>query len=122
MRRNAHFFLQWTLVGGAILCAMALPTLWGRDIATAQDSAIGQKPHANFDADIAPVFNKYCIGCHAGAQPKGDMLLKFKDEADARGRVANDEFWSKVSAELSSGRMPPAMVKNRPSDDERKRL
>jgi len=122
MQRNARFFLQLTLVGGAILCVVALPALWGHDIATAQDSAIGQKPHASFDGDIAPVFNKYCIGCHAGAQPKGDMLLKFKDESDARGRVANDDFWSKVSAELSSGRMPPAMVKNRPSDDERRRL
>ncbi|MBC8035762.1 MAG: DUF1592 domain-containing protein [Rhizobiales bacterium] len=100
---------------------MTLPVFWGRDIATAQ-SAAAQNPHLSFDTDIAPVFNKYCIGCHAGAQPKGDMFLKFKDEADARGRAANDDFWSKVSTELSAGRMPPAMVKNRPSDDERKRL
>jgi len=119
MRRRARFLLLSAAAGAAILCA--LPAFLGQDIATAQ-SAAAQNPHASFDGDIAPVFNRYCIGCHSGAQPKGDMLLKFKDEADARGRAANDDFWSKVSAELSSGRMPPAMVKNRPSDEERKRL
>jgi mono/diheme cytochrome c family protein len=121
MHRGARFLLQSALVGGVFLGAVTLPVFWGRDIATAQ-SAAAQNPHLSFDTDIAPVFNKYCIGCHAGAQPKGDMLLKFKDEADARGRAANDDFWSKVSTELSAGRMPPAMVKNRPSDEERKRL
>src|SRR6187455_1395370 len=120
MHRGARILLQSAFVGGAILGAVALPGFWGRDIATAQGTA--PNPHVNFDSDIAPVFNKYCIGCHAGAQPKGDMLLKFKDEADARGRAANDDFWSKVATELSAGRMPPATVKNRPSDDERKRL
>jgi len=121
MHRGARFLLHSALVGGALLGTVTLPVFWGRDIATAQ-SAAAQNPHLSFDTDIAPVFNKYCIGCHSGAQPKGDMLLKFKDEADARGRVANDEFWSKVATELSAGRMPPMTVKNRPSDDERKRL
>jgi mono/diheme cytochrome c family protein len=118
MRRRARFLLPSAIAGAALFCA--LPSFWGQG-AVAQ-SAPASNPHVSFDGDIAPVFNKYCIGCHSGAQPKGDMLLKFKDEADARGRAANDDFWSKVSAELSSGRMPPAMVKNRPSDDERKRL
>jgi hypothetical protein len=98
------------LFPGAVLCALA---------ATPDRPAA---PHPKFDSDIAPVFNKYCTGCHAGAQPKGDMLLKFKDEDDARSRSANDDFWSKVADELSSGRMPPAAVKNRPSDGERKLL
>ncbi|MEO8301278.1 MAG: DUF1592 domain-containing protein [Rhizomicrobium sp.] len=122
MQRGARFLLHAALIGGAVLGAVALPSFWGRDVATAQSPAPVQNPHLAFDSDIAPVFNKYCIGCHSGAQPKGDMLLKFKDEADARGRVANDDFWSKVSTELSAGRMPPALVKNRPTDDERKRI
>jgi hypothetical protein len=122
MQRGARFCLRSALIGGALLGAVALPGIWGRDIATAQSPAPVQNPHLSFDSDIAPVFNKYCIGCHSGAQPKGDMFLKFKDEADARGRVANDDFWSKVATELSAGRMPPAMVKNRPTDDERKRI
>jgi cytochrome c5 len=120
MQRSVRVFLQF--IGVAVLVALALPVLWGRDIATAQSAAPVHGSRLSFDGDIAPVFNKYCTGCHSGAQPKGDMLLKFKDEADARGRVANDDFWTKVSTELSSGRMPPAAVKNRPNDDERKRL
>jgi cytochrome c5 len=113
------FWLLSAAAGAAIpLCASRLP---GQDTATAQ-SAAAQNPQASFDGDIAPVFNKYCIGCHSAPSPRGDMHAQFKDEADARGRAANDDFWSKVSAELSSGRMPPAMVKNRPSDEERKRL
>jgi len=111
-RKAALLALTAALLQGAVLCALA---------ATA-DTPAPVAAHPKFDTDIAPVFNKYCIGCHSGAQPKGDMLLKFKDEDDARGRAANDDFWSKVADELASGRMPPASVKNRPGDGERKLL
>jgi len=88
---------------------------------SAQDAAPGAKPH--YDTDIAPVFNKYCTGCHAGAQPRGDVLLRFADEAEARSRaVTDDEFWDKVAAEIESGRMPPAASKNRPSEGEKQLL
>jgi len=116
---RARFLLQSALVGGALLAAVALPGFWGRDTATAQSAA----PNPHFETDIAPVFNKYCVGCHSGAQPKADIMLKFKDENDARSRMAtNDEFWDKVTTMVGSGLMPPATVKNRPSDQERKLL
>ncbi len=76
-------------------------------------------PRAHFDSDIAPIFAKNCVGCHSGAQPKGDILLRFKDEGEARAQVANDEFWDKVATEVSSGRMPPASAKTKPTDGER---
>jgi hypothetical protein len=113
-RKAAMLALSLALLPGAALIAFAATS----DPSVAADGA----SHARFDSDILPVFNKYCVGCHAGAQPKGDILLKFKDEDDARSRNANDEFWSKVAAELASGRMPPAAVKNRPGDGERKLL
>ncbi len=119
MHRRARFLLQSLLVGGAVLGA--LPGLWGLGVATAQSAA--PNPHPNFSADIAPVFNKYCVVCHSGPQPKADIMLKFKDEDDARSRMAtNDEFWDKVTTMVGGGMMPPATVKNRPSDDERKLL
>ena len=112
MNRKATLLaLSAALLQGAMLYAFA-----------ATSDAPAPAAHPKFDSDIAPVFNKYCTGCHSGAQPKGDMLLKFKDEQDARNRASNDDFWSKVSDELASGRMPPAAVKNRPSDGERKLL
>jgi mono/diheme cytochrome c family protein len=114
---RARFLLQSALVGAAVLAAMAMPVFWGP--ATAQSAA----PHPNFDTDIAPVFNKYCVACHSGAQPKADIMLKFKDENDARSRMAtNDEFWDKVTTMVGGGLMPPMTVKNRPSDQERKLL
>jgi len=119
MHRRARFLLQSLLVGGAVLGA--LPGLWGSGVATAQSAA--PNPHPNFSTDIAPVFNKYCVGCHSGPQPKADIMLKFKDEDDARSRMAtNDEFWDKVTTMVGGGMMPPATIKNRPSDDERKLL
>jgi mono/diheme cytochrome c family protein len=112
-RKAALLALTAALLQGAVLYAFA---------ATADAPVATAAAHPKFDSDIAPVFNKYCIGCHAGAQPKGDMMLKFKDEEDARARASNDDFWSKVADELSSGRMPPAAMKNRPSDGERQLL
>jgi len=105
------------LQAGALAALMAAASSQG---VTAQDAATA-KPH--WDSDIAPVFARNCAGCHGGAQPQGDILLRFKDEADARGRTAtNDEFWDKVAAEVESGRMPPASSRNKPTDGERKLL
>src|ERR1700742_589924 len=116
MNRKAGLLaLTAVLVMGAALSALAATS----DIPTPVSTAV----HPQFDGDIAPVFNKYCTGCHSGAQPKGDIMLSFKDEADARSRMAtNDEFWDKVSTMLEGNLMPPAPVKNRPTDAERKLL
>jgi cytochrome c5 len=110
-RKAAWLALTAVVLPAAAICALA---------ATPADA---QAEHPKFDTDIAPVFNKYCTGCHSGAQPKADIMLKFKDEDDARSRMAtNDEFWDKVSTMVQSNQMPPTPVKNRPSDDERKLL
>ncbi len=87
---------------------------------TAQDKPVSG---AHFASEIAPVFNKYCTACHAGAQPKGDILLRFSDEADARSRaVTSDDFWDRVAHEIETGVMPPATAKNRPSPAEKQLL
>lgn len=110
-RKAAILALSGALLQGAVICALA---------ATSDPVPAN---HPKFDTDIAPVFNKYCVGCHAGAQPKGDIMLKFKDEDDARSRMAsNDEFWDKVSTMVKGDLMPPASVKNRPTEGERKLL
>ena len=78
---------------------------------------------ASFAKDISPLLAKYCVGCHSGEKPPGDVILKFKDESDARFRALNDsDFWSKVVDELASKEMPPSRAKNRPSDVERRLL
>jgi len=67
----------------------------------------------------AAVLNKYCGGCHGGATPRGDVALRFKDDAEAIATANNDEMWTKVAHELTSKHMPPANVANQPSDAER---
>src|SRR5262249_5195751 len=115
-RKAGLLALSAVLVLGAALSALAATS---DPSATTASAAV----HPKFDGDIAPVFNKYCTGCHSGAQPKGDIMLSFKDENDARSRMAtNDEFWDKVSTMLSGDLMPPAPVKNRPTEAERKLL
>src|SRR4051812_31493895 len=101
MKRSIHSLGRWAglaAVGAALLCALA-----GHEPLLAQGPAPASQAH--FDSDIAPIFAKNCVGCHSGAQPKGDILLRFKDEAEARGKAANDEFWDKVATEVESGRM-----------------
>ena len=108
----------------ALLPVMALASVvllgGGGSVVTAQDKPVSK---AHFDSDIAPVFNKYCTACHAGAQPRGDILLRFSDEADARSRaITSDDFWDKVAHEIETGVMPPATAKNRPTEGEKQLL
>ncbi len=108
------------LLAVGALFATAILVVGGNGV-VAQNAPSVSKAH--FDTDIAPAFNKYCTACHAGAQPKGDMLLRFTDEADARSRaVTSDDFWDKVATEIETGHMPPATSKNRPTDGEKQLL
>jgi hypothetical protein len=65
------------------------------------------------------LLTKYCGSCHSGATPRGDVLLRYKDDAEAIATAGNDEMWTKVAHEVSGKHMPPATVKNQPSDEER---
>jgi cytochrome c5 len=65
------------------------------------------------------VLNKYCGACHSGSTPRGDVMLRFKDDSEAVASANNDEMWTKVISEVAGGHMPPANVTNRPSDAER---
>ncbi len=103
---------------GALLVGLSADSVTAQNAAPAASAS-----KAHYDTDIAPVITKYCVACHSGAQPKGDILLRFDDEAEARSRaVTSDEFWDKVAAEVESGRMPPATSKNRPTDGEKQLL
>jgi Protein of unknown function (DUF1592)/Protein of unknown function (DUF1588)/Protein of unknown function (DUF1585)/Protein of unknown function (DUF1587)/Protein of unknown function (DUF1595) len=85
------------------------------------DAASTAKP--SFSAEVSPLLTTYCVGCHSGEKPPGDVVLQFKDESEARSRAANDmEFWGKVVDELVSKEMPPTRAKRWPTDAERKLL
>jgi hypothetical protein len=85
------------------------------------DAASTAKP--SFSAEVSPLLTTYCVGCHSGEKPPGDVVLQFKDESEARSRAATDmEFWGKVVDELVSKEMPPTRAKRWPTDAERKLL
>ena len=67
-----------------------------------------------FATTVAPVLKTYCISCHSGAKPKGDLSLD-KLTADF---AANGEAWASVLKRLSEESMPPE-GKPRPTAAER---
>ena len=93
-----------------------VPLLLYAVAATAQVAMPAGAPAAS---PATALFGKYCAACHSGAAPKGDIALRFRDEAEAIAKAGDDEFWTKVSTELSTGHMPPAEIANRPTAEER---
>ena len=83
-------------VFGAALCASVAP-------ASAQD----------FQKDVAPFLAKYCNDCHDAELEKGHLNLEaFKDDS----RFFRDQrVWREVVNQVTSGEMPPAKKKTRPT-------
>src|SRR5438093_3029644 len=60
---------------------------------------------ASFSKDVIPLLSKYCIGCHGGEKPKGELSFeKFNGDLDP---LTQPEVWEKVAKNLRSGDMPP---------------
>lgn len=73
----------------------------------------------NFKEEVAPVLLKYCVGCHGGDDPKGDLALDgFKDEAAA---LKAARTWREVRTRLHEREMPPE-GKPQPSEAEREQV
>jgi mono/diheme cytochrome c family protein len=94
---------------------------------TAQTGAPQAPPAApanriNFETEVRPIFEAYCTSCHGGARPAGGTRLTFKDDADARTRLVDDDaFWDRVATEVATKQMPPAGRKA-PTDAQRELL
>src|SRR5690606_20874556 len=77
----------------------------------------------SFDRDIAPLLANYCTGCHSGADAPAEVRLDFASEEAARQQALEDEdFWTRVSRNLTSGQMPPPYASKKPTDSERQAL
>jgi len=70
----------------------------------------------DFQQDVKPFLSKYCYECHDAELAKGHLDLEaFKDDA----RFFRDQrVWREVVSQVTSGEMPPAKVKVRPSPAE----
>ncbi|GBL23670.1 hypothetical protein EMGBS6_04550 [Opitutia bacterium] len=67
----------------------------------------------DFQKDIVPFLNKYCYECHDAELEKGHLNLEgFKDDT----RFFRDQrVWREVVNQVTSGEMPPAKKKVRPT-------
>ena len=73
----------------------------------------------SFDKDVAPVVDKYCIGCHDDKVPPGGILLK----KGMTGTLAlkNPALWQKVAQNISNRHMPP-ISSPQPSETQRRSM
>ena len=73
--------------------------------------AAGKQPHSfpalqqQLETSILPLLRRYCVDCHAGDQPKGDVNIeKIKRISDVR---RNPRLWQDVLFMLDNKQMPP---------------
>ena len=62
----------------------------------------------DFKAAVAPLLEKYCVDCHSGKEPKGDLSLEFADRGQVEQRLSSDhKLFEKMADRLAAGKMPP---------------
>lgn len=76
-------------------------------------------PQATFARDVAPLVDKYCVGCHTAEAPSGGVVLTGLTKTNTL--MKNRKVWEQVSANVSSRHMPP-MGMPTPTDAEREKL
>ncbi len=90
--------------------AVAMLCLW---IQGGSVSATGP----TFETDIKPLVAKYCVECHRGKKPKGEVDFgKFATVQDAE---AEPDVWESAVELLGNNEMPPEDATKQPTDEER---
>jgi len=79
-------------------------------------AALGAEPAATYRTDVAPLVENFCIECHGGQSPEGDLSLRGLT-GDPR-EAADLATWKRVFEQLESSAMPP-MDAEQPALDER---
>ena len=73
--------------------------------AAAEDPAVA-KWQATFAAEVRPVIESRCLGCHSGGKIEGDLDLAAPAAAENLLDVAM--VWERVAARVRLNEMPPA--------------
>src|SRR5438552_8506189 len=75
---------------------------------------------SGFAQTLAPFLQTYCISCHSGDKPKGDLDLSVYSSLEAMGN--DPRRWELVVERLEDEEMPPAKAKAHPPADLRRRV
>ena len=113
----------------ALLGAIFSSVLFAAQASTSRPRAAANAPGVKratagatdaFKQHVSPLLNKYCVGCHSGDSPRGDVKLTFATEGEAlKVAKTEEDFWSRVATEISTEQMPPASMPFKPTDKER---
>jgi hypothetical protein len=113
-----------------LLPCLAAPFVLGEEPAASATTAGKQEAvelthptqPVDFKTTVAPLLAKYCIDCHGGDEPKGDVSLEFAGPVQVEQALAkNHKIFEHLADRLESRKMPPAR-KPKPTDAERELL
>ena len=91
-------------------------------ILTAHLPAFGEEKlpeTVQFNRDIRPVLSNKCFTCHGPDEKRRKGKLRLDVEAEAKadvivaGKLADSEFWARITSTDADELMPPAKAKNR---------
>ena len=101
-----------------LICLAAVGTWAGGGLPAADAADV--PPNGQHDPVLAaPVATQtllaqYCVSCHTGSTPSGDLMLQSSDSANANPNgkpepiTLSTTVWERVVRKLRSGQMPPA--------------
>ena len=78
-----------------------------------------QHPKIDFNKDISPILDRYCLRCHGPKKQKGNFRIDKLNPDIIKGMDA--DHWYEVLDNINVGEMPPEDVKQL-KDDERVKL
>ncbi|RCS49387.1 DUF1592 domain-containing protein [Bremerella cremea] len=81
------------------------------------DSSAAEKTQALSFADVKPILENYCYGCHADGAEEGNINFDGLDAASDQERISDHKTWLSVWRNLRAQTMPPA-DEDQPSQEE----
>ncbi len=73
-----------------------------------------------FSGTVRPLINTYCLSCHSGDTPKGDLDLK--SYGNFSSVLKDFRRWSLVGERLKAAEMPPKSAKLQPTAEQRQQI
>ena len=89
-----------------VLCYW-VPVVAGSLVTLLQATSSDEPPQSEdtYTKQVAPLLAQYCIKCHGGVEPKGELALDIYKDGFAAEK--DRETWERVYEMLSQGEMPP---------------
>src|SRR5262245_79290 len=103
--RTGFLFDMRTVVNPTVECCLAIGCMLWLSISTPTVTNAAHMHADEYQQQIAPLFTKYCISCHGGKKPKGDLNLEEFKAGDALAK--NVGLMESILTNVKNGEMPP---------------